>query len=121
MRMTDDNDATLSWLEVNLAQAVEPYLLWRSNMKCVAIAKRTAAAWASLGMPERQGELLIEANEEAARRSGLAYGGEIVAARERAELACEAHGVSEHQVSMARVRAERLRWLEADVLREVLP
>ena len=115
------DDATMAWLERNLPQAVQPYSLWRDNQACVAIARRLAASWTAEGKPERHGELLVAANLEAARQSGLAYGGEVVAARARAELACEAQGASESQVGLARSRAERLQWLEADVRREVLP
>jgi hypothetical protein len=114
------DDATISWLEVNLPQALEPYRLWRANTECIAIARRLAREWEALGKPSRHGELLVAANLETARQSGLAYGGEVVAARERAELAATASGASESQVGLATARAQRLAWLEADVVREVL-
>lgn len=119
--MRDEMDATEAWLETHLPEARAEYVLWRANAECIRVARRLASEWTAAGRPERHGELLVAANVEAARQAGLAYGGEVVAARERTEAALEAHGISEALAGRCRARIERLQWLEADVRREVLP
>jgi hypothetical protein len=106
-------DATELWLRANLDQAVRPYQLWRENQRCVVIARRHA-----LKMPERQGALLIEANEDARRMAALLLMAQLGAAVDRANLALDAHDIRTSQAALLRERIVKLETLAAEAALE---